>query len=279
MPRALEPSGRSTSAVVAFFGFVCLWSWGLWAVSAWLKPGWPALSTALFLAGAFGPGIAAVTVVLAFEGFAGLRCWLRQCLNWKIAWHWYALAIFVPPLIMAVALVIHAALGGVVPRLPIGDAALMAIVQFPLIIIFGGPLGEEFGWRGYALPALSKRIGWRRASLLIGLAWALWHVPLLLTSGSAQADLPIGLFVVSTIGLSVVMARLSVDTGFSVLPAILLHGVINWCTMVVPIMPPGGDARAYSIVVGITLVIALVALVRAGPKLPEFAAHAGRSSC
>lgn len=269
IPSAPGPSGRSTSAVIAFFVLVCLWSWGLWAISGWLKPSSPTLSTALFLAGSFGPGFAAVAVVLGYEGVAGLRCWLRQCLNWRISWHWYALAALVPPLIMAVALAIHLALGGIVPEVPVGDAAMMAIAQFPLIVIFGGPLGEEFGWRGYALPALSKRLGWRKASLIIGAAWALWHLPLLLIPGSAQAELPIALFVISTIGLSVVMARLSVDTGFSILPAILLHSVINWCSMVAPIMPPGGDARAYSIVAGITIVFALVAFVKSRPNSPR----------
>lgn len=223
---------------------------------------------ALFLAGAFGPGVAAVAVLLIHEGVAGLRRWLRQCLRWRVGWRWYALAFVLPPLIMLAALAVNAALGGALPGWPTSGHLLMAIAQFPLILFFGGPLGEEFGWRGYALPALSARMGWRRASLIVGAAWAIWHGPLLLMPGSAQANLPIAFFLSSTIGLSVVMARLSVNNGFSVLPAFLLHSVINWCSIVVPIMPIGGDSRAYSLVAGITILVALVALVKAGPDLP-----------
>lgn len=267
-PRELPAGAPSTVTVLGFFGLAFSWTWGLWAISALIKPQMPTLSTALFLASAFGPGLAAVAVTLIFDGSAGLRRWLRQCLRWRVGWRWYAMAFFTPPLIMLFALGIHATLGGGIPAPLLAGHILIAIAQFPLILIFGGPLGEEFGWRGYALPALAARMGWRAASLVVGAAWGLWHVPLLFIAGTAQADLPIALFLVSTVGLSVVMARLSVNTGFSVLPAILLHSVINWWSMAVPIMPKGGDARAYSLVAGITILVALVAFLKSGPKTP-----------
>lgn len=266
--RDLQPQVRSTRAILAFFAFNFGWTWSLWGISALLKPQAETLSTVLFLASAFGPGLAAIAVMLIFEGRAGLCRWLRQCLRWRIGWRWWALAFFAPPLIMLAALALHGALGGVIPASAVADHVLIAIAKFPLVLIFGGPLGEEFGWRGYALPALSARMGWRRASLIIGAAWALWHLPLLFMVGTAQADLPIMLFVASTIGLSVVMARLSVNTSFSVLPAILLHSVINWWSMAVPIMPAGGDSQAYSLVAVIAILFALVALLKPGPKLP-----------
>lgn len=265
--RDLQPRVRSARAIVAFFAFTFGWTWSLWGVSAVLKPQAETLSTVLFLTSAFGPSLAAIAVMMIFEGRAGLRRWLRQCLRWRIGWRWWALAFLAPPLIMLAALASHAALGGVIPASAITGHVLAAIAKFPLVLILGGPLGEEFGWRGYALPALSARIGWRRASLIIGAAWTLWHLPLLFMAGTAQADLPILLFIVSTIGLSVVMARLSVNTRFSVLPAILLHSAINWWSMAVPIMPKGGDAQAYGLVAAITVLIALVAFAKAGPKI------------
>lgn len=257
---------RPWRAPAAFFALTFAWTWGLWWISALIKPTAPGLSGALFLASAFGPGLAAMLVTLAFDGVAGLRLWFTRCLKWRVGWRWYAYALLVPPLIMLAALVVHAALGGTVPPFPDAGGLLMAIAQFPLILAFGGPLGEEFGWRGYALPGLADRLGWRWASVIVGIAWSLWHVPLLLMADTVQADLPLALFVASTIGLSIVMARLSVNTGFSVLPAILLHSVINWCSMLFPIMPAGGDPRAYALVAGITIVVALVALLKPGPK-------------
>lgn len=266
--RELQPQVRTARAILAFFAFTFAWTWSLWGISALLKAPAETISTVLFLASAFGPGIAAVALMLIFEGSAGLRRWMRQCLRWRVGWRWYALAFFIPPLIMMAALAFHAALGGVIPASAVAGHVLTAIAKFPLVMIFGGPLGEEFGWRGYALPALSARMGWRRASLIIGAAWALWHLPLLFMTGTTQADLPIALFIASTIGLSAVMARLSVNTGFSVLPAILLHSVINWWSMAVPIMPKGGDTQAYSLVAVIAIVVALATLVKPGPQAP-----------
>lgn len=180
---------------------------------------------------------------------------------------WYALAFVAPPLILLAALGVHLAMGGAVPASPYADRVLIAIAQFVVIAIFGGPLGEEFGWRGYALPALTARIGWRAAGALIGIAWALWHLPLLFMADTAQADLPIALFLISTVGLSVVMARLGLHTRFSVLPALLLHSVINWWSMIVPI---NADGQAYALVAGIAILIALFAVFMPGPKTASF---------
>lgn len=225
-----------------FFALTFGWTWGLWWISSAIKPDAPMLSGAMFLATAFGPGLAAAATTWAFEGLGGLRIWFGRCLRWRVGWRWYALAAVMPPIIMLLALGIHAPLGGTIASFPKMPHLLIALAQFPLVLIFGGPRGEEFGWRGYALPALADRMGWRWASVVVGATWVLWH------------------------GLSVAMARLSVDVGYSVPPAILLHSVINWCSMLVPIMPEGGDAQAYSLVAAIAILVGLVALKKPGPE-------------
>lgn len=254
---------RSTGAIVTFFLFTFAWTWGLWGIVALIREAVPGLGDAVYLAGAFGPSVAAVFVTVMFTGGAGLRRWLAQCLRWRIALRWYVLAFVAPPLILLAALALHLALGGTVPPSPYADRVLIALAQFVVIAILGGPLGEEFGWRGYALPALTARVGWRGAGILIGMAWALWHLPLLFMAETAQAGLPIGLFLISTVGLSVVMARLGVHAGFSVLPALLLHSVINWWSMIVPI---NADGQAYALVAGIATLVSLAALMKPGPR-------------
>jgi membrane protease YdiL (CAAX protease family) len=144
------------------------------------------------------------------------------------------------------------------------DIFVQILVESVVIAMLGGPLGEEFGWRGYALPALTTRIGWRAAGALIGIAWALWHLPLLFMADTAQADLPIALFLISTVGLSVVMARLGVHTRFSVLPALLLHSVINWWSMIVPI---DADGQAYALVAVIATLVSVIACLAPGPRV------------
>jgi uncharacterized protein len=264
LARQLTPwPARSIGAIVTFFGLTFVWTWGLWGLVTLIREQAPGPADALYLAGAFGPSLAAVIVTLMFTGVAGVRQWLAQCLQWRVGWRWYALAFVAPPLILLAALGVHLALGGTVPASPYAGRILIAVAQFLVIAVIGGPLGEEFGWRGYALPALTARVGWRVAGALIGLTWAVWHLPLLFMADTAQADLPIGLFLISTVGLSVVMARLGVHTRFSVLPALLLHSVINWWSMMVPI---SADGRAYAWVAGLATAVALIACLAPGPK-------------
>ncbi|ESQ74783.1 type II CAAX endopeptidase family protein [Asticcacaulis sp. AC402] len=260
---AAPQTGQSIPAVLTFFVLTFVWTWGLWGTVALIRAQAPGLANALFPASAFGPGLAAVAVVLRFEGVAGLRRRLVQCLRWRVGWRWYALAFLAPTLILLASLGIHVALGGTVPDSPYADRVLIGIAQFAVIAILGGPMGEEFGWRGYALPALTARIGWRGAGIVIGIGWSLWHLPLLFMADTVQADLPVALFLISTVGLSVVMARLGVHTGFSVLPALLLHSVINWWSMIVPIT---ADGQAYAVVAVIATVASLVAFLAPGPK-------------
>ncbi len=265
---AAQSRARSMIAVIAFFVLTFAWTWSLWAMTSFVANLPPGVSTALFLASAFGPSFAAIAVTLAFGGGRYLRHWLGQCLRWRIGWRWYAVVLMAPPVVMLAALGLHAAFGGVIPPSPVAGHVLIAVAQFPLITLFGGPFGEEFGWRGYALPALATRIGWRTASLIIGAIWGLWHVPLFYMANTAQADLPMALFLVSTVALSVTFARLSVNTGFSVVPAILLHSAINWWSMVLPVMPKGGDTQIYSIAMALVIVIGLAALL-----IPESRKH------
>lgn len=251
----------SMPALIAFFVLTFVWTWGLWAITSFIGRLPLGMNTALFFASAFGPSAAAIVVTLAFGGGRSLRDWLGRCLNWRIAWRWYALVLMAPPIVMVAALIIHAAFGGVIPPSPVAGHVFIAIAQVPLIALFGGPVGEEFGWRGYALPVLTARIGWRKASLVIGAVLGLWHVPLFYMANTAQADLPMALFLASSVALSVAFARLSVNTGFSVVPAILLHSAINWWSMVLPVMPKGGSTQIYSLVMALVISIGLAALL------------------
>lgn len=173
---------------------------------------------------------------------------LRRCLKWRLAAGWYSAAFFGPPLVMLTALAIDVALGGVVRQSPAAGHIGLTLAQFGLVLIVGGPLGEEFGWRGFALRVLVPRMRWRWASLILGAIWALWHVPLFYLPGTAQTQMPMALFPASNLALSVIFARLSVNTNFSILPAIVLHWSVNAWSWVIPVTPQGTATRPYVVV-------------------------------
>jgi hypothetical protein len=262
----MSMSKTQRSALLTFFALTFGWTWGLWAIVTFQGLGLTGLGAALLLASAFGPSLAAVITVLAFEGQAGFGLWLRRSLRLRVGWLWYAVALLVPPLLILAALGIHAGLGGVLPPSSLQGNTLTAILVFVQITLLGGPLGEEFGWRGYALPALSAPIGWRWGAVVVGGVWAFWHLPLFYMAGMAQANLPMELFMASNIALSIVFARLSVNTRFSVLPAILLHGAINWSAIVLPVMPVDGETRPYTLAVTLLIVAAVIAVLKPGPQ-------------
>ncbi|MCY7358333.1 MAG: hypothetical protein LH609_12915 [Rudanella sp.] len=146
--------------LVLFVTLAFAWSWGCWLLLPVVRGQSSLLAAVLMVAGSFGPGIAAVTLVWYEGGFAGLRGCLSSCLRWRVGWVWVVVTLFLPLVVVALAATIHLALGGTIPPSPASRNALLAAVNFVFILLLGGPLGEEFGWRVYALPALQKRYGW-----------------------------------------------------------------------------------------------------------------------
>ena len=121
-------------------------------------------------------------------------------------------------------------------------------------------MGEEFGWRGFALPDLQDRLGWRAASVGLGLVWGVWHLPLFFIEGTAQADIPLALFLLSVVAMSVVLAWLVNNTAGSVVAALLFHTAVNFWPSVVPVLPTEVSYRAYALVVAMLVMLALLAL-------------------
>jgi predicted Abi (CAAX) family protease len=99
--------------------------------------------------------------------------------------------------------------------------------------------------------------------------WGLWHAPLFFIPGAPQALMPPLLFLAGTVGVSVAFARLAVNTGFSVLPAIMLHWSINAFAWVIPVTPQGGTLQPCVLVIGLLSLIAVIVLLKPGPKRPE----------
>lgn len=140
--------------------------------------------------------------------------------------------------------------------------APLSFVPFALGVLAFGPIPEELGWRGYALDGLQARHGALAASLLLGVVWALWHLPLFFMQGTFQSE-QIGLgpiaFVVfntSIVASAVLYTWVYNNTGRSTLSAILLHFMVNLSGEVMMLTP---EAR---IVQSVLFVLCAVGVVR-----------------
>ena len=263
--KGLPSPALSLSPLLAFVVLAFSWSWGVGLGAQYAMPLSPVFGTILAMVSGFGPSIASISVVASISTNSEFRTWLAGCLSWRIDWRWYAVAFGLPPAIMLAALALHGALGGALPASPATGHITIAVANFGLILLVGGPLGEEFGWRGYALPALTVRFNWRIASLLVGFLWALWHLPLFFMVGTLQSHLPFLLFLISTIAESVMFGWLARNTGNSVVPAMVMHTSINAWMNIIPVLPNSGSLQPLTLMIGIEAIIALALLV--SPRL------------
>jgi uncharacterized protein len=258
----LEERARSTSAIVCFLVLSFAWSWSLGFMAVYANPHVPVLSTVLSIVSGFGPSVAALLTITVFNGRTGLMSWLKEALSWRVGWQWYALAFFAPPLVMLLALALHAGLGDVIPPSPAVGHIPLAIANFGIVFLIGGPLGEEFGWRSYALPALGSKMGWRAASLVIGVIWGLWHLPWFFTAGTAQSQMPFVVFMLNIIAGSVLFSWLFLQSAGSVIPALVAHTSLNAWAGILSIIPTAETARPYALVTGILVIMAGLLLLR-----------------
>jgi len=133
-------------------------------------------------------------------------------------------------------------------------------------IVPGSALGEEIGWRGYALPRLQAGRSALGASLILGVIWALWHLPLWLTGAPGRTPILYAAFVVSVIALSVILTWVYNSTGGSLLMVVLLHATFN-LPVTLAIDELGGRATVpVFLYFGLTVVAAIVVVIVAGPQ-------------
>jgi uncharacterized protein len=182
--------------------------------------------------GDLGPTIGAFVVTAIVAGRAGVRQLLASIVRWRVNVGWYALALLgLPAVYTATIVLVPGALASFKP-LSLSDVLLL-----PVLYLFlgatGGPLTEEPGWRGFALPRLQQRWGPIAGTTIVGLIWAAWHLPNYFRPDWAAVNgglnfSGIAVFTIAAVSFSTVITWVYNRTGGSVLLAILLHCSLNF---------------------------------------------------
>lgn len=242
LPRWFATTRPSLSA---FFTLAFALSWLIWLPAALVSYGWiswpldPNLSGLL---GAFGPSLAALILTLRHEGMAGVRSLLKRLLRWRVGLPWYAFVLLWPAALSLARSGIAVLLGSTPPdfsqppfvqfvELPPEVAASTPFLAFlPFIFLqqtlLGSSMGEELGWRGYALPRLQGQMDSFRASVLLGLLWGLWHLPLWLTQGHPQQNTFLLWPLLTLVATSVLFTWVYNHSRGSLLLMLLFHSAI-----------------------------------------------------
>jgi membrane protease YdiL (CAAX protease family) len=180
----------------------------------------------------FGPAVSAFLMMGVLYGWSGIRQLLQKMVLWRVALWWYLFVfIGIPVIELLGTIVVPGNLAPVIPLAPL--PALLAYIPFfiyPALII-GGPLGEEPGWRGFALPRLQERRGPLVGTLILAPLWALWHWPAIWATAWPQNHFSffpnLVLYVLFLTAWSVLMTWLFNNTRGSVLLAILAHASVD----------------------------------------------------
>ena len=213
----------------------------------------------------FGPTIAGLLIAV-YLGRPVVRDLLKRQFDYRIGLKWYILAIVGPAILLLVAIIIwvqiaDSKVNGVNFIFP--ETIIALISWLFLRIVLGGGLGEELGFRGFALPRLQAKYGPNKASLIIGIVWGLWHLPAILKSSSPVLLLLLQLLL--TISLSFVFTWVYNNTNGSILIVSLLHGSINGFSAFYEanLFPPLLDEGLWLLVwIMILVVLAILAIIK-----------------
>ena len=247
-------------SLVSFFGLTFAVTWTCFSAFAMMEPG--LLRIPVLFIGIFAPAMVAILLTARADGAEGVAALLGQLVRWRAGVRWYAFAIGFMAAIKLLVAVIHRIALGAWPRFGSETWYVMLLATLFSTLV-GGQAGEEIGWRGYALPRLLERFGFARATLLLGVIWACWHLPLFFANGADTKGQSFPLYLLQVTAMSVIVGWLYVKTE-SLLLTMLMHAAVNNTKDIVPSAVAGAtDVFALSTSVVAWLTVGLLWVVAA----------------
>jgi CAAX protease family protein len=219
---------------------------------------------ALLVLGAGAPSITAFVLSAVHDGWGGVRRLGRAGTRWRVNVGWYLAILAIPGLAYGGSWAVGVATGASTGFNPLVPALVSGLLAGLL---------EEFGWSGFAFPALQARFGFLRAGAAVGVIIAVWHLPFFLLPGTTQNASSFAMFLVILVAARIVIGWVYSGSGGSVLLAILMHASGNAWNEVLSQGAAAATASAAAWTqTGVFAVAALVAVWitrRRAPRLPE----------
>jgi membrane protease YdiL (CAAX protease family) len=212
--------------LISFFVLTYAIMYGVMFGFIYLRPGQPLQPWSLVWAvGIFSPTISAIFLSWMIGGVTEVKHLLAGFTRWKVGVGWYLAALFLllGPLVIAM---VYIALG----HPPVGlrpGVTLFSLLGITLFQLFSGPIAEEAGWRGFALPRLESKHGALVASLILGAIWTFWHLPFFYMTGATQMGIPMPIYLFLVVTLTIYLTWLYNNTRGSLAITTLAHFTYN----------------------------------------------------
>lgn len=212
--------------LLGFFAITYAIAFGVTFTYIYLQPGQSSRPWSLsWFLNAFSPTISALILSWLIGGWDEVKRLLSGFTRWRVGWFWYLAAAFLFLGPLAVAFV-YGAMGNPIPGMAPGMTASVILSQI-IFTLFSGPLSEEAGWRGFALPRLQSKYSALVSSLILGVIWCCWHIPLFFLPGSSQQSIPFPIYLALVVTLGVYFTWLYNNSQGSLLITVLAHFSFN----------------------------------------------------
>lgn len=223
------------SELIVFFGATILITWLLWtpSVLSAMEIEVPLVLLIISMLASFTPSILGLLLHKKYLGKQSFTIDMKNRLNFNFSKHWL---LWIPAYFFGTAAISYMIMKLIVKDFEVTNAVpwLMTPLVFLQILFIGGALGEEFGWRGFAQPRMQKIMHPLLATLILGLVWSMWHLPLFYMEGTVQSNIPIWQFILQNTIITFYYTWLYNKTRGNIWLMIYLHAVANTAAAVIP---------------------------------------------
>jgi uncharacterized protein len=224
--------------LVIFMLATFVWTWAFYTpIAASGNSPYEMPWTVLLILGGMGPSVVGIAMAMLTFDKEGRRDYWRRCFSCRrIRWVWWLVIFLIFPLLYGAAVLIDVALGGTLPGMEQLRSLMANPLMWPLaafLSFMSGPWSEEFGWRGYALDPMLRRWGIIPGTVVLGILWGVWHLPLFFMPATWHGQIGLGfsglgMFILRSVGLALIMSWVYLSTGRSILSGMLLHFTSNF---------------------------------------------------
>jgi len=223
--------------------------------------------------GTLGPFVGAFATTYLCEGKPGVKTLWKRFWNLEMGLKWFMICVLFWLIPFGFPYILTRLIDGISPELVWVSQPWIPLVWFFMNFTRSGGMSEEFGWRGYALPRFQAKWNALISSLILGVIWAVWHLPLWFILGDPHQGTSFLTFSFYLILVSIFYTWLFNNTKGNILGAVLFHAMANTIAQMIPLWGPNAGIYLF----GVILIVVVLIIRIFGPKtLARRTSHAAR---